>query len=490
MFTILHISDLHRSPTDPIENSTLLGSLLSDLDRYKIESTSIPAPDAAIVSGDIIQGVNLTLTGYADELTRQYDVAFNLLATLTDRMFEGDRSKVVIVPGNHDVCWNTAKSAMRDYVETDPPKKFSAKSFSSDTSFRWDWSTRKIFEIADEEIYKRRLDAYWRFIAKFYEGAPLAHTIDAARGFNLFSLDKGRILVAALESVHGNDCYCRQGSIERGVIGSCALAIRDLPQQPILKAATWHHSFQGPPAGDDYMDIASVHELIGHGFRLGFHGHQHLAEANAQKIHLPEEEAVAISSAASLGAGRMELPTGANRGYNLVVIDDQYTGCRVHVRELIQGNQFGRYTRGIFKVDGYAELHWTLPPSPSGGSPVDRSRFDAEAILHAEDALNSGDPARALTIIDETDARVHAHGRRIYLQAARSLGQNRTIIELLSEPSSIGEFVDLFAALLAEKDFSEARLLLGKGPALLVDQATLDEMRNQLDLKLRFGEKS
>ena len=113
------------------------------------------------------------------------------------------------------------------------------------------------------------------------------------------------------------------------------------------------------------MDVAPVHELIGHGFRLGFHGHQHLAEANAQKIHLPEEEAVAISSAASLGAGRMELPTGANRGYNLVVIDDQYTSCRVHVRELIQGNQFGRYTRGLFKVDGYAALHWKLPPSPS-----------------------------------------------------------------------------------------------------------------------------
>lgn len=103
--------------------------------------------------------------------------------------------------------------------------------------------------------------------------------------------------------------------------------------------------------------------------------------------------------------------------------------------------------------------------------------------------MNSGAPARALTIIDEADARGHAHGRRIYLQAARSLGQNRSIIELLREPSSIGDFVELFAALLAEKDFSEARLLLGKGPALLVDQATLDEMHNQLDLKSCFGEK-
>lgn len=485
MFTILHLSDLHRSPTDPIENSTLLSSLLSDLDRYSIESTPIPVPDAAIISGDIIQGVTLGFPGYADELTKQYDVAYGFCSSLADRLFGGDRSRIVIVPGNHDVCWNTAQSAMHEHFEA-TLGRLNARSFSSDTLLRWDWGTRKVFEISNKEAYKRRLDAYWRFVERFYASATLAHPLDFERGFNLFSLDGGRILVAALESVHGNDCYCRQGSVERSVLGACALAIRDLQHSPILKAATWHHSFQGPPAGDDYMDISTIHELIGLGFRLGLHGHQHLAEANAHSIHLPEEEAMAISSAASLCAGRRELPTGANRGYNLIVIDDDYTSCRVHVRESIQGNHFGRYTRGIFKVDGYAQLRWALPPSPTGGTFSAKSRFNAEAIILAEDALHAGKPADALQILDGANARGHVHGRRIYLQAAQSLSMHRAIIDLIQEPTSIQEFVDLFASLLAEGDLFDARQLLDTGAGVGVDAVTLGELRNRLELKSRF----
>jgi hypothetical protein len=458
------------------------------MDRYSTESMPIPAPDAAIVSGDIIQGVTLDFPGYADELTRQYDVAYSFLTTLADRVFDGDRSKVVITPGNHDVCWNTAKSAMQAHVES-TPGKLNAWSFSSDTPLRWDWGTRQIFEISNKDLYKRRLDAYWKFIERFYAGTALTYPLDFSRGFNLFALDSGRILFAALESVHGNDCFCRQGSVERSVLGACALTIRDLPQQPILKAATWHHSFQGPPAGDDYMDISTIHELIGLGFRLGLHGHQHLAEANAHSIHLPEEEAMAISSAASLCAGRRELPTGANRGYNLIVIDDDYTSCRIHVRESIQGNQFGRYTRGIFKVDGFTRLRWTLPPSSMTGTPGGKSRFNAEAIIRAEDAFHSGNPTEALKILESANASGHVHGRRIYLQAARSLGRHRAIIDLIGEPASIQEFVELFAALLEEGSFDNAQKLLDRGAALAVDTVTLGELRTQLEFKIRFGGK-
>ena len=42
MFTILHISDLHRSKEEPIDNQTLLASLLADQDRYAGENPRIP----------------------------------------------------------------------------------------------------------------------------------------------------------------------------------------------------------------------------------------------------------------------------------------------------------------------------------------------------------------------------------------------------------------------------------------------------------------
>lgn len=485
MFTILHISDLHRSLSDPIENSTLLGSLLSDQDRYSMETPVIPAPNAAIVSGDIIQGVGLGYEQYSTELDRQYNVAYEFLSELAVRMFEGDRSKIIIVPGNHDVCWNTARNAMRENSDTSPIK-VNAKSFSSDELLRWDWASRQIFKITDGHLYQKRLDAYWRFIERFYSGVHLQYPIDSKRGFNLFSLDNGRILVAGLESVHGNDCYCRQGSLERSVLGACALSIRDLNQPPILKIATWHHSFQGPPAGDDYMDITKIHELIGHGFRLGFHGHQHLADANAHAIHLPEQEIIGISSAASLCAGQNELPTGANRGYNLVVIDDNYSGCRVHVREAIQGNQFGRYTRGIFQMDGFTTLCWKLPPSSSGSSP-NPTRFSMESVIRAEDALRSGRAKDALEILDGSGILSNTHARRIYLAAAQELNKNHVIIDFIGEPTSVDEFVQLFGALLNERSFSTASQLLEKGPQIGVDKATLDDLLTRLNLKSRLG---
>ncbi len=112
MYSILHISDLHRSADDPISNEELLAGLATDRERYTRSTPSIRAPDAIIISGDVIQGVGL---GHADSrqaLSEQYLVAEDFLVRLADDFVDGDRSKIVIAPGNHDIDWNVAWSAM------------------------------------------------------------------------------------------------------------------------------------------------------------------------------------------------------------------------------------------------------------------------------------------------------------------------------------------------------------------------------------------
>jgi len=37
VFTILHLSDLHRSPDEPVDNSTLLAALVNDQDRARLD---------------------------------------------------------------------------------------------------------------------------------------------------------------------------------------------------------------------------------------------------------------------------------------------------------------------------------------------------------------------------------------------------------------------------------------------------------------------
>jgi 3',5'-cyclic AMP phosphodiesterase CpdA len=111
-FSILHISDLHRSPADPISNAELISALVGDRERYVNESPRIPAPEAIVVSGDLIQGLPLGTTDYETKLDDQYAVADEFLDELVKRFLDGDRSRVVIIPGNHDVDWNTALEAM------------------------------------------------------------------------------------------------------------------------------------------------------------------------------------------------------------------------------------------------------------------------------------------------------------------------------------------------------------------------------------------
>ena len=87
MFSILHLSDLHRSETEPISNDTLIASLLADGDRYGIETPTIRSPDAMVVSGDIISGAKLGQQGFGEEIAQQYEVAMEFLTELAERLF-------------------------------------------------------------------------------------------------------------------------------------------------------------------------------------------------------------------------------------------------------------------------------------------------------------------------------------------------------------------------------------------------------------------
>jgi hypothetical protein len=71
-FSIMHISDLHRSATDPISNVELVSALVCDRDRYIHEDPRIEPPEAIVVCGDIVQGVRLCVPNHEDELKKQY----------------------------------------------------------------------------------------------------------------------------------------------------------------------------------------------------------------------------------------------------------------------------------------------------------------------------------------------------------------------------------------------------------------------------------
>ena len=484
MFSILHLSDVHRSKADPISNDTLIASLLADRDRFPLETPAIREPDAMIVSGDIVAGAHLGRPDYSKELKEQYAIAQNFLARLTDRLFAGDRARVVLVPGNHDCCWNTAFSGMTLVAEDEVPTDLIDQLGASNSPLRWSWRERKLYEISNPDVYARRLDSYWDFVEGFYSGFDLKFAIRRDAGYNLFELDEGRILAAALESVHGNDCFSYRASFDPRAVPGASLRTRDKGGLYNLRIAVWHHGLYSEPSyRSDYLSIDSVYELIGHGFQLGLHGHQHFAEIGSHYVHVPVpgEREMAVVSAGSLCAGARDLPRGVNRQYNVVVVSDDYSEAGVHVREMTRGDHF--VPSGGAAGFGNALVRMRLSPTETtGGAPVDIDRARRrDLILEAESHLRGDRPTEAFGILWGVDYGDEPYGRRLLIQAAEQSEQWNELAIVLSDPATGNERIQLVEALIRVGRIEDALAHLRKpgGPPLA--EHVRRELRERLE---------
>ena len=452
LISLLHISDLHRSPTEPVNNDSLLAALVADGDRYLGESPRVPPPCAIVVSGDIIQGAKIGADKWREEMASQYATAKDFLARLADRFLAGDRSQLVLIPGNHDVCWNTSRSAMEKLNEGDTPSNFADLLQQPGGDYRWSWKERTSYRINDLTLYERRLDAYWDFVNDFYKGYDFPLPIDRPRGFQLFELDEKRILVASFDSTFGNDCFGYAGDIAPGVIARCSLAIRDLPRTYAMKAAVWHHSIEGPPMRQDYMDVSHVKEMAAYGFQIGFHGHQHVGATQTRSIHLNEEHAMAIVSAGSLCAGSRELPRGVNRQYNVVVIEDDFRAGRVHAREMGDAGQFSRKVNGEFAL-GYAQIGWKAQTNAVGQAVHADEDNIRKTVLKAEADLRSGFPETVLIELTEDTIAKSAYARKIATEAALAVKDWHYLVQLLEGTEDDIELALLASAFIEVKDW-------------------------------------
>ena len=267
-YTILHLSDLDGSPMDPIGNDELLSSLVSDFERAATEDPRFGPPDALVISGDLVQGVRLGEPDHDAIIHAQYEVALDLVGRLCDRFLGGDRSRMVVVPGNHDVDWNVAFSAMQPIPNDDlVMSPIRPQDMGPRADVRWDWRERRAYRIVDRSRYDARLDQYRRFVAEVYAGSALRYPIDPSAGYALFELNAGRVGVAAFNSCYGNDCFAFHGAIAPDALAQAHMDLHDQGRGYDILMAVWHHSIEGPPDATDYMDIATIYDLIGRGFR-------------------------------------------------------------------------------------------------------------------------------------------------------------------------------------------------------------------------------
>jgi hypothetical protein len=478
-FSILHISDLHRSVEDPISNQELISALISDQERYTRENPKIRAPEAIVVSGDLIQGVPLNFPNFQKELKLQYRIAREFLEELVKRFLAGDKSKIVIIPGNHDVDWNTAFAAMREFDSDQIPNDFAKGLFSESSKYRWDWKNRRAYQIIDDELYNDRLEAFWSFFEDFYKDVPGLFSVKSRTDVNLWVLNDNRIAVAAFNSCEGNDCFAFHGSIKKEAVASSHIAFHDSGNFE-LRIAVWHHNIDGPPYRSDYMDVDLVKGMIGRGFRIGMYGHQHKAQAAPYQIWLPSKERMAVISAGSLCAGARELPRGFNRQYNIVEIAEDLKSVKVHVREMSVSNLFGRGSFPELGGKTFAELNWELPVNEVGQHINVNFNRRISTVQSAERLNHEGDGPAAFEKLRQLDLAHLSYERRLFLNIAQQLERWSTIVDLTSPPLSIEELVLRFNSLLKLHRSDDATNALDKySKSLGLDAATERDLRRK-----------
>ncbi len=446
-YSIMHISDLHRSTRDSISNEELLSALVNDRERYTREEPSIAAPQAIIVSGDIIQGVRLGTENFALEIEDQYAVAEEFLDELVSRFLDGDRSRLIMVPGNHDVDWNTAYQALEPVHTDSVTGDIKAELYAEDSLLRWDWKNFQLYRISNTGLYEQRLAAFWRFFDRFYDGVSGLMTSQNPADARLFSLCDDRIGVAAYNSCHGNDCFAFHGMIQQGSIARSDLLLRDSGKTHDLRIAVWHHSIDGSPYRTDYMDCDVVRGMIGRGFRLGLHGHQHKAQATAQEIFLPDRERMAVVSAGSLCAGANQLPVGTPRQYNVLEIASDFRSVRSHVRAMNVANLFSRAQLPEFGERSYFDLTWCAPRNAVGSQIDVLARRRDTLIDQAEMAAKSGKHSQAVSILKALrPLEAGSYERQLFLQAATDGHDWKSVIDATDPPTTINELMQRFNA--------------------------------------------
>ena len=449
----------------------------SDPILAKNEDPAIGSIDAVIVCGDIIQGSCLGNPSYADEINSQYQVALEFLSEVADRYLKGARSQIVVVPGNHDVDWNTAFSKMKEVPEATQDINLNKYLGLPNTPFRFCYKTRKLYQIEDLVGYEERFRHFNEFILKFYENSDLQFPLHADNSYNLFRLDGSKIVVAGFNSCLHNDCFNPVGKISDKAIGDAYLKIKDADVDHLLAIAVWHHSINGPPTSNDYMDINHVREMASRGFKLGLHGHQHKMDVFPETVRLPGEEQILVVSAGSLCVGPSELPVGERRQYNVIEISDDYASVRIHVREMVAPRTFAPRYLHYFGGNSYTDFKLL--------DEATLLKYSIEKTLQAENLIAEKSFTDAAKLLLSDRASETEHGRRLLYEACIMGKLFDVAIENFNPPSSISELFLLVDALCDKNRHDNAiQIVKDSGTQFELPPSQQDELLDQIKLRL------
>ena len=345
-FSILHISDLHKDADASYDQ--LLASLEDDRVIWRNGNPTILEPSFIVVSGDLIQGCELNMTKKAatEMLDRQYAEVEAFLAALANRFLNGDRNRIIIVPGNHDVSRNASQRSMTyvDEKERDAVYKTFVSSRGKSCLYRWSWKDFSFCKIVKDDIYKERFDAYLSFYNRFYHGVR-EELKDCVDNVGIVEFPEFNITFACYNSCADLDHLNETGKISNVALYCKREELQDLYDNHRIIIGVWHHHIYGSPYFPNFMDRDVLRLLHKRHIQIGLFGHQHCIEVADEYKNIEEKgadsESILLISSGTLFGGRKQLTSGKPRQYNVIEIEQKNgeAQVRIHVREDESGDK-------------------------------------------------------------------------------------------------------------------------------------------------------
>lgn len=455
--TLMQFSDLHKSASVYDTNKALVSSLMSDMKRHSKELVVVPRPEILIVCGDIVQGSESS----EEEIESQYEEAMDLLERLCERIFEGDRSRVVIVPGNHDVSWPQSKKSMERIEKYEP--KFAKLMKEPRNNVRWNWEDGNYYKVSYPDAYNKRFLPFATFYASFYEDKR-RYSLEPDRQYDIFEFPEQEALVVGFNSCFCNDHLNQGGLINPECIADCHTPLVSRKYDKWTKIAVWHHGIRAIPNEPDFMDERIVQFMIDKGFRIGLHGHQHRTDFFDVKFSADYCQRMLVLGCGTLLAPNGDLPLGETRQYSLIEFDK--TRLRFHVRKGVnQPPDMPIWMPGNIRQSGdrsYMEVV-TGQFAASGEVLEDKGETTLMELFKdlgkAEELIAGKEHKKALEILRGLN-QSNPFVKRLTIECFFYLEMDKEIVENVKSPTTPTEFVHLSEALWRLRDYPALRKLV------------------------------
>ena len=464
-----------------MSNDMLLSCLLLDLEKQRAEDPPIHKCDVAVVTGDLIRGATIDEGNVSETLTRQYQEVKSFLVRLSRELFDGDLSRIFVVPGNHDVCWQICSKSM-ETVEEDGRMDIPDLLEGVNSPYRWSWNDRCLYRIRELDLYKSRLKHFKEFFDGLYEEQRYKFSLEDNEQVINFVTSDGKALFTGFSSLYGNDCYDRRGRISADSVARNGLRLRESGLDRIpLKIAFWHHSLESSEFGIDHLNRSEVLPLlIDRGYVVGLHGHQHKSSIVSFAYHLDPKRVMPIISCGSLCADPHAIPPGYRRQYNTIEVDEKKCTVKIHVREWFGNTSLVAARLQEFGGRSWNEVDLQLLRNMAQGQTqvsidISRSLDNVELFMRQQQF------DRAYPLLRELP-RDTPIVRRLLIETLHALGNWDELTELIRKPTNQYELGVLVDALCKQGNSDRADQVISEceGDMLTYETGFLNTLRKRI----------